>query len=42
MLNNRTWLIAVTLIAGLVTGVMADDSVEQQLKSLQAQLKAVQ
>ena len=42
MLKNRTWLIVATLIAGLVTGAMADDSVEQQLKSLQAQLKAVQ
>ncbi len=42
MLKNRTWLIAATLIAGLVTGAMAGDSVEQQLKALQAQLKAVQ
>ncbi|MFG0249689.1 MAG: porin [Phycisphaeraceae bacterium JB051] len=42
MLKNRTWLIAATLIAGLVTGAMADDSIEQQLKALQAQLNAVQ
>jgi hypothetical protein len=42
MLRNRSLFIAVTLVAGLVTGATADDSIKQQLQAMQAKLQAVE